>query len=91
MRRRRDGNKPVSLRVHDAFMDTINLQRGCFLRLQHGAGSTVVTHSGAVWITEQANQRDVVLEPGQSFTLSRPGLTLVEAFSDASISFDRHG
>jgi hypothetical protein len=71
-------------------MDTINLQRGRFLRLQHGAGSTVVTHSGSVWITEQDNQHDVVLSPGQSFTLSRPGLTLVEAFSDASISLDRH-
>ena len=70
-------------------MDTIKLQRGRFLRLQHGAGGTVVTHSGAVWITEQDNERDVVLNPGQSFTLSRPGLALVEAFSDAAISFER--
>ena len=71
-------------------MDTINLQRGRFLRLQHGAGSTVVTHSGSVWITEQDNQHDVVLSSGQSFTLSHRGLALVEAFSDASISLDRH-
>jgi hypothetical protein len=70
-------------------MKTINLQRGRFLRLRQAAGGTVVTHTGSVWITEQDSERDVVLSPGQKFTLSRPGLALVEAFSDASISFDR--
>jgi hypothetical protein len=46
----------------------------------------VTAHAGSVWITEQGNPRDVVLRPGQSFTLARSGLALVEAFSDASIS-----
>ena len=69
-------------------MNTINLQRGGFLRLHRAAGGTVVTHTGSVWITEQDSERDVVLSPGQSFTFSRPGLALVEAFSDASLTFD---
>jgi len=68
---------------------TIDLQRGKFLRVREGAGSTVTAHAGSVWITEQDNPRDVVLRPGQSFKLGRPGLTLVEAFSDAAISFER--
>lgn len=68
---------------------TIDLQRGRFLRLVDGAGSTVTAHAGSVWLTEQDNPRDVVLRPGQSFTLGRRGVALVEAFSDASISFDR--
>lgn len=67
---------------------TIDLQRGKFLRVRAGAGSTVTAHTGSVWITEQDNPRDVVLRPGQSFTLARPGLALVEAFSDASLSLD---
>ena len=41
-----------------------------------------------VWITEQDSRRDVILTPGQSFTLERPGLALVQAFRDASISVD---
>jgi hypothetical protein len=68
---------------------TIDLQRGRFLRVRHGAGNTVTARAGTVWITEQDNPRDVVLRAGQSFTLGRRGLALIEAFSDASISFER--
>ena len=63
----------------------IDLQRGRFLRIQGGAGSTVTAQAGSVWITEEASPRDVVLRPGQSLKLRRPGLTLVEAMSDAAI------
>jgi hypothetical protein len=65
----------------------IDLQRGRFLRIQSGAGSTVAAHAGSVWITEEASPRDVVLRPGQSLKLRRRGLALVEAMSDAVISF----
>jgi len=68
---------------------TIDLQRGRFLRVMDGVGSTLTARGGEVWITEQDSPRDVVLRPGQSFTLGRPGLALVEAFSDASVSFER--
>ena len=64
----------------------INLQRGQFLRVVDGAGSTVTAHGGSVWITEENSVRDVVLREGRSMTLRRPGMALVEAFSDASIS-----
>lgn len=67
----------------------IDLQRGRFLRLVDGAGSTVTAHAGSVWLTEQDSARDVVLRPGQSFRLGRQGLALVEAFSDAAITFER--
>jgi hypothetical protein len=63
----------------------IELQRGKFLRVNSGAGSTVTARSGSVWITEQDSRRDVVLRAGQSFRLRREGLALIEAFSDASI------
>jgi hypothetical protein len=68
---------------------TIDLQRGTLLRLTRGAGSTLTARSGEVWITEQDNLRDVVLRPGQSFRLARPGLALVEAVEDASISLEQ--
>jgi hypothetical protein len=68
---------------------TIDLQRGRFLRVLDGAGSTVTAHAGAVWITEQDSPRDVVLRAGQSMKLRRAGLALVEAFSDASVSFSQ--
>jgi hypothetical protein len=65
----------------------IELQRGSFLRLKQGAGNTVTAHTGSVWITEEESRRDVILRAGQSFTLRRPGLALVEALNAAVITF----
>ncbi len=68
-------------------MPVIDLQPGKIVRLREGPGTTVTACAGgAVWITEEDSPRDVVLTPGQSFTLARPGLALVQAFGDASIS-----
>ena len=67
-------------------MTTIELPRGRFLRLANSAGHTLTAHAGSVWITEEDSRRDFVLRPGQSLTLAQPGVALVEAFSDASIS-----
>lgn len=59
------------------------------LRLRESAGTTVTAFGGTVWITEEGSPGDVLLTPGERFTLARPGLALVEAFrSDASISID---
>ena len=69
-------------------MLTIDLHRGKLVRVRDEAGSTVTAHAGLVWITEQDSLHDVVLQGGQSFTLGRPGLALVQAFSDASISIE---
>jgi hypothetical protein len=66
---------------------TLELKAGKFLRLKR-TGSTLTVRSGEVWITEQGNPRDIVLRSGQSFTVARRGLALVEAFSDASLSFN---
>lgn len=70
-------------------METIDLQRGRLLGLRRGAGKTVTAHAGAVWITEEGRLDDVVLGPGESFTLGGRGLALIEAIGDASISFAR--
>ena len=63
----------------------IALQRGQFLRVVNGAGSTLTAHGGAVWITEERNPRDVVLRSGQNLILRRSGVALVEAFDDATV------
>lgn len=67
-------------------MKILLLARGETVPVRDGLGRTVRAHSGRVWITEENGSRDVVLEPGESFRLAHPGLAVVEAFSDASIS-----
>jgi len=65
---------------------SLRLARGQMLKLRDGAGSTICAREGTVWITEENGRADVVLEPGGCFRLGRPGLTLVHAFADASVS-----
>jgi hypothetical protein len=67
---------------------TIDLKRGNLVRVRDGAGTTVTARSGSVWITEQGNPRDVMLPAGRSYTLGQAGLALIEAYSDASISYE---
>jgi hypothetical protein len=69
-------------------MLTVDLPRGKVVRVREGAGGRVTAHAGLVWVTEQDSPRDVILQPGQSHVLARPGLALVQAFSDASVSFE---
>lgn len=69
-------------------METIDLQRGRLLRLPRSAGKTVTARTGAVWITEEGGLEDVVLAAGESYTLGRRGVAIIEAFDDASISLE---
>ena len=64
----------------------LRLARGQTLKIQDAAGGTICAREGTVWITEENSRKDVVLEPGSCYRLDRPGLTLVQAFADASVS-----
>ncbi|MGH2668811.1 MAG: DUF2917 domain-containing protein [Burkholderiales bacterium] len=71
----------------ELFRGALRLARGQTLKVRDGAGSTLCAREGTVWITEENSPRDVVLKPGNCFRLGKPGLTIVQAFADASVSF----
>lgn len=64
----------------------LRLARGQTLKMQDAAGSTICAREGTVWITEENSRKDVVLEPGHCYRLGSAGLTIVQAFADASVS-----
>ncbi|MBI1943432.1 MAG: DUF2917 domain-containing protein [Betaproteobacteria bacterium] len=64
----------------------LQLARGQTLKVRDGAGSTICARAGTVWITEENSRKDVVLQAGHCFRLQQPGLALVQAFADASVS-----
>lgn len=64
----------------------LRLARGQTLKVRNGAGSTICAREGSIWITEENSRKDVILEPGSCFRLENPGLTIVQAFADASVS-----
>ena len=65
----------------------LRLARGQTLKLTDSIGSTICAREGTVWITEENSRKDVVLGPGGCYRLGKPGLTIVQAFADASVSF----
>lgn len=81
----------VALGVECAWPETsmkIRLACGETVPVRGAAGRIVHAHEGLVWITEERAAADVLLRPGESFRLARPGLAVIEAFRDASISID---
>ena len=74
----------MKLEINNA--GALRLARGQTLKILDAVGSTICAREGTVWITEENSRKDVVLEPGYCFRVDRPGLTLVQAFADASIA-----
>jgi hypothetical protein len=68
----------------------IELQRGRLLKLRR-PGSKLTVHAGSVWITEQGSVRDVILRPGESYVLDASCVALLEACSDAAVSYEPEG
>jgi hypothetical protein len=61
-------------------LDTpIYLNAGELLSIEDGAGLEVKCLVGILWITQEGDREDSVLDEGESFVLDRPGLSLVTA------------
>lgn len=58
------------------------------LRLDGARGATVRATRGTLWLTFENDPRDVILVPGDAFTVDRGGLTLIEAQDDATVCVD---
>ena len=57
----------------------IGLARGSLLRVENARDMQVQVQQGTLWITQQGEASDVVLERGESFRLDRNGLALLRA------------
>lgn len=65
----------------------VRLARGAVMPMRNAAGTAVTAHAGVLWITEENSARDVLLRAGESFHFRRSGLTLVEAWTEAALTF----
>lgn len=64
----------------------VRLEDGQTLRVVDGAGRTLVCKEGTLWVTEENQPKDLVLEAGACVRLKRAGLTLIQALSPATLS-----
>jgi hypothetical protein len=74
---------------NDLKLPATQLRRGQLLRVPDGRGSLVLCLSGTVWLTQDSDPRDIVLEAGDAVRIERDGLSIVSALSDASIVLSR--
>jgi hypothetical protein len=64
----------------------IDLHDGESMHLADARGSVLRVNRGQLWITQHHDTRDIVLVPGESWTVERNGLTLVTALRDSSLA-----
>ena len=58
----------------------IRLRAGQHLLLRDAAGWTAVCRAGTLWITQEADARDIFLKADEGCALDRPGLALISAW-----------
>jgi len=70
---------------NDLILDSRTLAKGRIRRVHElqAYAHRVECVSGTLWITQDGDQRDIVLAPGESFAFDRPGDALISALDDS--------
>lgn len=68
----------------DLSFSSIHLAKGQLQRIDDGRGVLVQCQHGSLWLTQESDPRDVILEAGAEFTIERNGASYLSALSDAS-------
>jgi len=61
------------------------LRKGTVRHRCGGKGRGIAVFQGQVWLTQSGDPRDLILTAGESFDFDRPGIVVVQAFTDASV------
>jgi len=67
----------------DLKLPAISLHHGEAHRIDAGKGLRVQCLTGTLWLTQDNDPRDIVLEAGDGATIERDGMSIVSALSDA--------
>lgn len=69
----------------------ISLRPGEVVALDDAEGVHIRTTAARLWVTEEGDQSDFVVAPGEDFVVSHPGRTLVQALDATWVDLDeRH-
>ena len=68
---------------NDLLLAARTLAKGRIRHLPAHIGRSVECLSGALWITQDGDLRDIVLGAGESFAFDRRGEALLSAFADS--------
>ena len=80
---------PARSSILNATGNRIRLQKNQSMKIAGAVGWSVTALSGTVWITQDRDVRDVVLEAGQSFVLDRNASALIWPLAASEICVTR--
>jgi hypothetical protein len=66
------------------------LAAGEFVRMDGARGTTLRVTRGRIWLTQERDTRDIILEAGDVFKIDRTGRTLIEAQGGATVCVLSH-
>lgn len=72
------------MNTNDLQLAAIALRKGELHRIHAGFGQRIEALHGCLWVTIDNDLRDIVVVPGQGFSIDRSGDTLVSAMDDSS-------
>lgn len=61
------------------------LAKGSLLTLREAQGRGVAVFSGSLWVTQDGDRRDLVVEAGDSMRFDRGGLVVLQALHDTRL------
>jgi hypothetical protein len=74
----------------DEYMKVWQLARGELIQLDGARGTRLRVTRGTLWVTLERDLRDIVLGAGDSFTIDRGGVTVIEAQGEATVCVGAH-
>ena len=63
----------------------LDLRKRQLLRVEGARCTRIVCLAGELWITQDADQRDLVVPAGDAFTLDRDGIAVISALEASSV------
>ena len=74
----------------DGYMTIWQLAPNELVQLDGARGTKLRITRGTLWITLERDLRDIVLDAGDTFTIDRGGVTVIEAQGAATVCVDAH-
>jgi hypothetical protein len=70
------------------YQTNITLDKYCLWEIEGDRrGDVISCLNGTLWITQQGDLRDYILEPGQDFWVTRSGTVIVQALEKSKFKF----
>ncbi len=81
------GTEPKERYAMESMLDVMEttIPRGRTLRIQDGKGFSLKVVAGCLWVTQDGDTEDAVLNASDTFRVSRDGVTLVHAFKEVRL------